>query len=83
VGSYGGASSECQRWLNLFGGIVWAIFELRTCCAPNVGINSRSYLLPNTKTNVWVRRYENERGKTIIVVSAPRCPINAHLGVYL
>jgi hypothetical protein len=46
VGSCGGASSECKRWLNLLGGIVRVIFELRTRWAPNVQINSRRLFIP-------------------------------------
>jgi hypothetical protein len=40
VGSCGGASSKCMRWLNLLGGIIDVVFMLRTRWALNVGINS-------------------------------------------
>jgi hypothetical protein len=46
VGSCGGALSECKRWLNLLGGIVRVVFELRTQWMSNVGINSRRLFIP-------------------------------------
>jgi hypothetical protein len=41
VGSCSGAPSECKHWLNLLGGIIRVVFELKPWWALNVGINSR------------------------------------------
>jgi hypothetical protein len=46
VGSCGGASSECNLWLNLLGGIVRVVFKLRTRWAQNVGLNSQGLFIP-------------------------------------
>jgi hypothetical protein len=41
-----------------------------------VGINSRSYLFPNTRTNVKMRMCRNEGGKTI---NSNNCPLGVPL----
>jgi hypothetical protein len=46
VDSCGGSSSGCRRWLNLLGGIIGVVFELRPRWAPNVEINSRELSIP-------------------------------------
>jgi hypothetical protein len=75
MGSCGSASFGCKRWV---------VFELRTRWVPNVGINNRSYLFPNTRTNVRIRKYGNEIGK---IVNGNNCfsgvPSMCTYGIYL
>jgi hypothetical protein len=60
VGSYGGALSKCKPWLNLLGGIVRVVFELRTQWVPNVGINSRRLFIPEHEGELFIPEHEGE-----------------------